>query len=402
VTVRHMTLTWDAPGPYRGAAHGGPAGGRQICGAPGVNGRPLDRLDWVNASGLRWARPGLTLLLVVTAVAGGWACNDPLAPAASGRGGAGGADAGAAGGDASADALGPSLDPGRPALRRLTNLEYDNTVHNLLGLPGPARDKFPTAERAGDFDVIGEGQTLSTDVLYEQYFEAAESLAVAAFADPALRKRVMKCETADKPCLSTIVKAFGLRAWRRPLVDDEVASLVALASDALADGATLDEAVQRVVTALLASPPFLMHLELDPDPVSTAPHPLSPYELASRLSYLLWSSMPGDDLLARGLDSPDDATLEAVVDSMLDDARAAGFVESFATQWLDFNRLLDLQLDPTVDASFTPSLRSALYQELRLYFGAFLDGEGRDFRTFPSADVNYVNGVLAQYYGAPA
>ena len=371
-----------------------------FVGGPGVSGGCPVRPNRVSAISLRWVRPGLPLLLLAISTAFvGWACHDPALPA-SGRGGAGGA--GGDGPSGSGVVPGQPLDPGHPALRRLTNLEYDDTVRDLLGVPGPARAMFPPDERPGDFDVIGEGQSLVTDVRYEQYVVAAESLAAAAFADPALRKRIMMCETPDGICLTAIVTAFGRRAWRRPLADEEVKGLVAMASSALTDGATLDEAVQDVVMALLSSAPFLLHIEFDPNPGSIAPHPLSPYEFASRLSYLVWSSMPGDDLLARGLDYQDKPTLEALVDSMLDDPRAAGFVDSFASQWLDFERVPDVQIDPVVQPSFVPFLRASLVQELRLYFTAFLDGQGRDFRTFPSADLNFVNWVLASYYGVAA
>jgi hypothetical protein len=346
--------------------------------------------------------------LLVLLIAGAAACSHkPLQPSAAGSAGAGAAgSAGGAGGTAGTSTAGSGVqvvggDPGHPALRRLTNLEYDYTVRDLLGLEGPARLTFQPDELTGDFDVIGDGQTLMNDARFEQYFDTAESLAAKAFADPALRKRIMKCETSDGGCLTTIVTAFGLRAWRRPLGSDEVTGLVGLATGAIADGATLDEAVQRVVTAMLSSAPFLMHLEVDPDPASTVPHALAPYELISRLSYLLWSSMPDDNLLALRFEI-NDPTLEAVVDSMLNDPNAAGLAEGFARQWLDFDRLDTTQFDPVADALLDQSLRDALGQELRLYFGAFLDNGGRDFRTFPGADLHYVDGPLAQYYGLPA
>jgi hypothetical protein len=361
----------------------------------------------MTASHPRGLWPHLPLLVVLAAAA----CNHPLKPGASGGAGAGAAGSGVTGAAGTAGAAGtnivgeggsggmqalPTLDSGRPALRRLTNLEYDYTVRDLLGVPGPARASFQPDEVTGGFDVIGDGQ-MWNDSRYEQYFNTAQSLAAAAFADPTLRKRIMTCETPDTTCLTSIVVSFGMLAWRRPLAGDEVTSLVGLATSALADGATLDDAVQRIVTALLSSAPFLMHVELDPSPSSTIPHQLTPYELLSRLSYLLWSSTPDAPLLALNWNSTD-AGLDALVDSMLNDPRADGFVEGFAAEWLDFERLATHQIEPTLDPDFDQALRDAMGQELRLYVGAFRD-QALDFQTFPGADFNFVNAQLAQDYG---
>jgi hypothetical protein len=305
--------------------------------------------------------------------------------------GAGGGSAGAAGGagGAAGTFTGP-FDSGRPVLRRLTNLEYDLTVRDLLGVPGQARATFESDEVTAGFDVIGDGQAW-VDARFEEYFDSAETLAAAAFADPMLRARIVTCSTADTTCLTSIVTAFGLRAWRRPLTTDEVSSLVGLAQAAILGGATVDDALQRVVTALMSSAPFLMHVELDPMPESTVAHALTPYELVSRLSYLLWSSMPDDRLLQlAGGGLLADAALEAEVDRMIADPRADGFVEGFAAEWLDFERLANVQLDPTVDAIFDSAMRDAMGQELRQYTAGFLDA-ARDFTTFPSADLGVID-----------
>jgi hypothetical protein len=288
-------------------------------------------------------------------------------------------------------------------LRHLTNLEYDLTVRDLLGVPGPARATFQPDELMGEFDVIGDGQTFN-DARVEQYMNAAETVAEAAFADPMLRAQIVTCQpasAADATCTRAIITAFGLRAWRRPLTDDEITGLVTLANTAVADGGTFEDSIERVVTALLSSAPFLMRMELDPDPTSTASHPLSPYELVSRLSYLLWSSMPDDALfkLAAGGAITDDA-LAQQVDRMIVDGRAAGFVEGFAAQWLDFAGVQDILLDPVVDAALDPAMRAAMGQELRSYTNDFLTMD-LDFTTFPSADFDFVNDPLALFYGMP-
>jgi hypothetical protein len=379
----------------------------------------------VSAPSTKWL-PTFLFLYCYCALAATSGCNHHALKTPSGTGGASGgigggaagASAGVGGGPAGAGgaaagaggAGGPSevgIIVGHPVLRHLTNLEYDLTARDLLGIPGVvlARRTFQPDELVGDFAVIGDGQTFN-DARVEQYMDAAETLAAMAFADPALQKRILTCEPAspgDTACTTAIVTAFGQRAWRRPLQPDEIKGLVDLASAALAGGATFQSAIQSVVTALMSSAPFLMRIEIDPDPTSTVAHPLGAYELASRLSYLLWSSMPDDHLRQSAASGQllTDTGLASEVDRMLADGRSDGFVEGFAAEWLEFAREATVPLDPVLDAALDQATRDAMGQELRLYAGAFVQ-EDRDFTTFPSADVNFVNDALARLYGLPA
>jgi hypothetical protein len=295
-----------------------------------------------------------------------------------------------------------AFDSGTRLMRRLTNLEYDYTVRDLLGVDAGARATFQPDQVSGDFDVIAGGQTF-TDGLAEQYFDSAQALAKAAFADPALRARVVTCQPGspqDATCARSIVTAFGLRAWRRPLAGDEADGLVALATAAEASGASFEDAIQRVVTALLASAPFLMRVELDPDPKSTTAHLASPFELAARLSYLVWSSMPDDQLFSEAADGTltQTAVLTAEIDRMLADPRAEGFVDGFAAQWLDAAGIANILFDPAEGLPIDADLRAAMAAEQRFYFDDFLHDD-LDFATFLSADFNYVNTRLARHYG---
>jgi hypothetical protein len=293
-------------------------------------------------------------------------------------------------------------DPALVPLRMLTNLEYDLTIHDLLGVAGQARATFQSDQSDGDF--AGIGATFTTnDARFEQDEDAAESLAAAAFADDTLRARIVTCEPAapgDATCARQIITAFGQRAWRRPLTSDEIDALATLAANPNA-GATFEESMQTVVAAMIASAPFLMRLEIDPDPTSTTPHPLTTWELASRLSYLLWSSMPDDRLFALAADGTlaQDAVISGEIVRMIADPRADGFVEGFAMQWLH-EQDLDLFQD-LANASWDASLRAAMAQELRLYLGEFLRNP-LDFSTFVDADVNFVNAPLARLYGMDA
>jgi hypothetical protein len=302
-----------------------------------------------------------------------------------------------------------ALDVGRISVHRLNNFEYDNTVHDLLGVQGMAQATFQ-ADEQGEFDNDADAFTIN-DARFEQYFDAADTLGEAVFADAGLRQTYVyglvspPCtpSTDDTGCSTKIISAFAQKAWRRPISDGELQGLLALATDALTLGETADGAIKQVVKTLLASPPFLYRIELDPDPTSLAPRKLDPWELATRLSYLLFSSMPDStlfDLAASGqIEVP--AILQQQVDRMLVDPKGARFSESFAGQWLGVRALQSHAVEPTAYPAFDEPLRAAFEREELLYFQEFLTGplSMRDFLTTPD---NFVNARLAQHYGFPA
>jgi len=365
---------------------------------------------------VRWA----VLFALLVGIGLGIGCNAPLAgklPDGGSSGAAGGAGrvdgagtagvqtdaAGAAGMDATV--IPPAGDPGWTPIRLLTNFEYDLTVHDLLGVDGPARASFQPDRRENtaydDVDLVGVDNAVN-DSRYEQYFDTADTLVTTAFADPALRARIVTCQPAaagDQACTLGIVNAFGLRAWRRPLAPDEADGLVALATAALAEGATFNDAIQRVVTAMLSSAPFLYRMEIDPDPTSRAPRALAPYELASRLSYLMWSSTPDDRLLslAGGGTLARADVLRTEVDRLIDDPRSEGFIEAFGGHWLGADAIASHQVDPVTFPGFY-AVGPAMAQELLLFFAELLHGQ-QSFTGLLDADVNFVNVVLADYYG---
>ncbi|HXI56819.1 MAG TPA: DUF1592 domain-containing protein [Polyangia bacterium] len=293
-------------------------------------------------------------------------------------------------------------DPGRVAIHRLNNLEYANTVRDLLGIDANVAN-FQAADCKGDsFDNIAS-ECGVTDQQYDDYFNAAVDLSERTFADKAAAARVMSCTPAsvsDVACFRSIITAWGLRAWRRPIRDDEIPSLTRLATDAMASGEDATGAVKQIVKAMLASPNFLYRIEMDPDPSSTDVHPLNGYELASRLSYLHWSTMPDQtlfDLAASGALLRDD-TLTAQVDRMLADAKGQMFVKRFAGQWLGMDKVLTHMVLPLAFPMLTDALKKAMYQEGLAYFQDFLTGDGQ-MKDFFKAKVNFPNATLAMLYG---
>jgi hypothetical protein len=295
-----------------------------------------------------------------------------------------------------------NADVGRQAIHRLNNSEYDNTVRDLLGLPAAARTSFIPDEKSVGFDNIASAFGM-TAAQYEQYFNSALALSDKVFADAALRSKIVTCAPAaagDVNCTKAIVKAFGQRAYRRPLQPAEIDGLTKLGTDALALGEDFNGAIKQVVKTVLASVPFLYRVEMDSDPNSKAAHPLDAYELASRLSYLQWSTMPDDQLFMAASDGSLMKTdvLSAQVDRMLADPKAKEFTASFAGQWLGLRTFQGHQVDTTVFPMFDEATRQAMYQEGILYFSEFLAGS-LTMDKFFSTDMNFVNAKLGAFYG---
>lgn len=321
---------------------------------------------------------------------------NPFEPAAGGSGVAGSSSAGssAAGGSA------PVLDPGRKELHRLNTVEYNATITDVLGTTlQPANANWRGGELAG-FDNIASVLGID-EAQYDRYFNAAGAIAAEVLASEQLRARVISCELSDPSCVRTSIQAAGLKLFRRPLAPEEIATYQRVHDAALALGDTPPAAFELAFQALLSSAEFLYRIELDPDPQSTAAHPLSAFELASRLSYFLWSSAPDDALLSLATDGSllDLATLSATVERMLADPKSERFVTHFAGQWLGAREVISHPVDDK-PFDWSPQVALAAGDEMLRFFSEFLRTE-RSWFEFPEADINYVDSWLARLYGMP-
>ena len=194
---------------------------------------------------------------------------------------------------------------------------------------------------------------------------------------------------------------FAEKAYRRPVAEKEVNRLLSFVDMVMADGGTLEEGMQMATQAILVSPHFLFRWELDTRPVKDEPNRLlNDWELASRLSYFLWSSMPDAELFRlakRGeLIQPD--VLAAQVRRMVADPRSRALVENFAGQWLQTRNLEGVTPDPLIFPSFDDDLRTAMKRETELFFEAVMK-EDRSVVELIDADFTYLNGRLARHYG---
>ncbi|MSU20939.1 MAG: DUF1592 domain-containing protein [Pedosphaera sp.] len=198
-----------------------------------------------------------------------------------------------------------------------------------------------------------------------------------------------------------ILGKFARRAYRRPVRGDEVERLVRFIDIADAEKGTFEEGIQLALQAILTSPHFLYRWELDPKPENPGTiRPLSDYEIASRLSYFIWSSMPDEELLSRAERGAltKRATLQAEVERMLQDSKAKALVESFASQWLTIRNLEIAAPDPDLFPDFDEKLRTAMRKETELFFEAIMR-EDRSVLEFLDSNFTFLNERLARHYG---
>ena len=283
--------------------------------------------------------------------------------------------------------------PGPSPIRRLTRLEYDNTVRDLLGDDSRPAASFIGEQTIEGFDNNALGASSSRPII-EQYEAAAKQLAETAVTD---LDALLECDPAvegEQECIESFVGRFVARAYRRPVSDDELNDLVGLFEERRAE-TDFASAVRLTLQAVLQSPYFLYRVELgDPSTNDGETVALTSYEIASRLSYLLWNSMPDDALFvaaeADALRTPEQIAGE--VDRMLADPKASSVLADFHEQWLRLRGQLPSEL-ADVDASVRG-------ETTRFIEEVVLRGDGR-LGTLLDADFTFANRDLAELYGLP-
>ncbi|MEO5922324.1 MAG: DUF1592 domain-containing protein [Bryobacteraceae bacterium] len=224
----------------------------------------------------------------------------------------------------------------------------------------------------------------------------------AAAVEKPSRKKLLTCDPASgQPCVERILSTLARRAYRRPVSARDVAGLVHFVDLARQEGQTVEQGLQLAIQAMLVSPNFLFRVERDANPRDPAAiHPVTDFELASRLSYFLWSSLPDDTLLdlAQTGKLHDNAVLDQQVQRMLADERSAAFAANFAGQWLETRNLDFVKPDPKKFPDWDPDLRDAMKEETRLFFENVLR-QNRPISDFLSADYTFLNERLAKHYG---
>jgi hypothetical protein len=288
-------------------------------------------------------------------------------------------------------------------LRRLTRQEYNRTVRDLLGDDSAPADRFPADEVSGGFGnnaaVLGVSPLLA-----EKYQEAAEALAARAVQDLGVLVACDPARTGEEACARQFVERFGARAYRRPLSAAERDRLLAVYA-AGRTGGSFAEGIEVVLRAILQSPSFIYRPEH-----GRAARPgdrlvgLTGHEVATRLSYFLWGTMPDAPLFEAAardaLATP--AQVAAQARKMLADPRARPAVVDFHRQWLGLSALDHLSKDARAYPAFDPALAAAMAAETAAFVeDVVFSGEGTLSALFTSSR-GFVSPALAQLYGVAA
>lgn len=215
---------------------------------------------------------------------------------------------------------------------------------------------------------------------------------------------VVTCEPTVEgtPCVEAIVTDFARRAWRRQATADEIAGLLGMAQLALDEGDDAMVGLELALRATLLSPHFVFRPQVDLELDAIEPRPLTSYELATRLSFALWSRPPDDELgaLADSGLLQDDGLLEEQIRRMIDDPRSGALIDNFAGQWLQLRALDDVFRDAETFPDFDEDLAAAMRLETELVFEELLHGDA-SFLDLLDADFTYVNADLGEFYGLP-
>jgi hypothetical protein len=310
------------------------------------------------------------------------------------------------------DGDGDGDDPNAPAscgeaastkvlVRRLSGVEYNRTVGDLF-----PSFQIPQQSLVTDLAVHGfENNAASLNpapVLIEQYADAAILIAelvgnnMGAFLPCA-------AITPDAACGREMIEDFGRRALRRPLTTEEADRYGAFFEQQMT-AISFRGALELTVQAFLQAPQFLYRIELGVPEDGEEILALDDHEMASRLSYFLWQSMP-DDVLFDAAEAGELSTPEGVAEQarrMLDDPRAAETVIDFHRQWLDFDRVMEENKDPVLYPTWTDTLRNAMREESDRFVEHLYQSDANLLQELLTSRTTFANPILAEFYGVPA
>lgn len=294
-------------------------------------------------------------------------------------------------------------DPGPFVIRRLSKVEYGNTLHDLYGVGPSIVDSLPD-------EVVGEGYLNSISPLQSELFLDIANKVIDQVVSPAgtapteAQKRLFgktpSNEDDFRAAARRVAIALARDAYRRPPTEQELDVLAEIFDLARENRLDYTASLSLMWKAILVSPQFLFITpvsEVDShDPIV----PLDDYQLASRLSYLLWSAPPDAELsaLADQGELHDPAVLRIQVERLLDDPRSRALFDGFGVQWLGVGELQSQTFDHDVFPQMTPGLRNAMMEEVRLFFESIVR-ENQSVSRFVDSDYTFLNESLAEIYG---
>jgi hypothetical protein len=291
----------------------------------------------------------------------------------------------------------------KPRAWRLTNVQMKNTLLDVLGFSPPTLDMVPGETRLDGF--ANQSSQLSVAPLVADYYlRASDELAGEVVRKAAMVVPCPMAKLGTGTCVADFIKSFGLKMWRRPLLDTEVGKLSALYTTTAAQAGGQEAGLRNIVQGLFMSPNFLYRTE-----VGTGGQPgmvtyLTDYELASALSYMLWDAPPDAKLLELAAQGKlrDQAVLAGEARRLLGvAAKAPVAMHNFLRQWLQIENLLTADKDPTVYTFYNVQVAGDLMEETRLLMNSIMfdSGGDRSFKTLFTAPVGYLNARTAPVYG---
>ncbi len=311
---------------------------------------------------------------------------------------------GGRGQDAVNDEVAKGLCVADTPIRRLTRFEYNNTVRDLLGDTSNPADILPPEEEVAGFNNQA-GALTTSDLLIEQYMKVAEDVSARAVGN--VQALLPGCDPSTDgadACAMAFIEDFGKRAFRRPLAADEVQRFKSVFDWAMADEnlGRFEDGIQLVIEATLQSPNFLYRPELGAEtPVEGDVVPFTSWEMATKLSYMLWNSMPDAELFAAA--EADQLTtreqVAAQATRMLNDDKAKDLVKNFHAQWLQLTHIDSVTKDTGVYPSFSGSLRPLWKEEIQRFIEHVVFEEDGSLETLFTADFSFMNEELASFYG---
>jgi hypothetical protein len=317
--------------------------------------------------------------------------------------GAGGGSAMGAGGSS---VLQPGVEVASPRMLRQLNLaEYGNTVSDLLHLTNVDTSAVPPDVAVDGFTTNVAGIFVSSTAM-DAYNSTALTLGNRAMAESFTA--LVPCQTQDLACAGTFIDQFGLRAFRRPVAADEKARYLAMLDPTLTGG-DFKTGLGVIIRAMLVSPNFLFRSELGAD-VGGGTFKLTPYEIASALSYTYWGTMPDDALFASAMSGAlaNKTEIEAQARRLLADARGRAHVSSFFFEWMESARAYVATKDSSKYAAFTAGqgTSGAIVNAMRAEEDAFVANvvfySTKKWSELFTAKYTFANDTLAGYYGLPA
>jgi hypothetical protein len=297
----------------------------------------------------------------------------------------------------------PSTEVTRTPLRRLTRVEYANSVRSILGVDAAPADALPADEVTDGFS--NNAQVLTVSPLHaEKYVLVSEELAKAAVNDLSALTGCDVTARGEETCGRDFANRLGRRAFRRPItVEDEQFLMTAYSAGRV--GGSHAEGIEVMIRAALQSTHFLYKLEpLTPADGSSRLVPLNQFELATRLSYLIWASGPDDALLdaAERGELADKQQIATRARSMLEHPRARAAIADFYHQWIGTSRLAITAKSSTLFPGYTAAVREAMMQELPAFIGYVLWDSDHKLSSLLTSRVGFVNAALAPIYGLTA